>query len=98
MIYFSSVPISSVSEFEAVISQAVISIEKEIVHKGENPRLKDAKRDLEKLEGIARDTPAAKAFRERLAEIGETLRTEMGRADALHNDMWDLLDFIDYRM
>jgi hypothetical protein len=93
-----TVPIANVSEFEAVCSQAIIAIEKELVQVGDKPRLKEAKRDLQKLEQIARDPAAAKAFRARLSEAAETLRVEMSKAESLHEDLWDLLDFIDYCM
>ena len=86
------------SEFEAVISHAVIAIDKELLQSGDNPKLKEARRDLLKIEDAARDNDKVKGFRARLAEIGDVLRAEMSKATQLHDDMWDLLDFIDYRL
>lgn len=91
-------PIANVSEFEAVIGQAVVKIEKTMYQSGESPKLKEAKRDLQKLNEIARDPEAVKRIRGRVAEIAETLRLEISRDEDLHNDMWDVLDFIDYCM
>ncbi len=91
-------PIANVSEFEAVIGQACLKIEKALYQLGDNPKLKDCRRDLEKLEKIAREPEKVKAMRKRVADIAETLRLQLKRDDELHNDMWDVLDFIDYCM
>ncbi len=91
-------PIANVSEFEAVLGQAIIKIEKAMYQCGETPQLKESRRDLGKLEAIARDATQVKAMRERIAAIAETLRAQMSNDEDLHNDMWDVLDFIDYCM
>ncbi len=91
-------PIANVSEFEAVIGQAVVKIEKAMYSIGETPQLKEAKRDLEKLESIARNNEQVKAMRPRVAEVADTLRSQLKRDEELHNDLWDVLDFIDYCM
>jgi hypothetical protein len=92
------VPIANVSEFEAVIGQALIKIEKAMYQTGETPQLRESRRDLGKLEEVARDPAKVKAMRARVVEIAETLRVQMSRDEDLHNDMWDVLDFIDYCM
>ena len=92
------VPIANLSEFEAVVGQAVLKIEKAMYQTGETPQLKEARRDLAKLEEIARDPVAVKAMQARITEIGETLRTQLSRDEALHNDLWDVLDYIDFCM
>jgi hypothetical protein len=92
------VTIANVSEFEAVIGQCVLRIEKAMYALGETPQLKEARRDLGKLEEVARDAPQVKAMRARVAEIGETLRTQLSKDEELHNHMWDVLDYIDYCM
>ena len=89
-------PIANVSEFEAVIGQCVVKIDKAMYALGETPQLKEAKRDLVKLEEIARDAAKVKAMRPRVQQMAESLRSELSRDEALHNDMWDVLDFIDY--
>ncbi len=91
-------PIANVSEFEAVLGQAVLKIGKHLYERGDNPKLKEARRDLEKLVEQARDPQAVKDMRARVAEVAETIRLEIGRDEALHNDMWDVLDYIDFCM
>lgn len=91
-------PIANVSEFEAVVGQAVVKIEKAMYQSGETPQLKEARRDLVKLEEIAREPEKVKAMQARVTAIAEVLRLQMSRDEALHNDMWDVLDFIDFCM
>ncbi len=91
-------PIANVSEFEAVVGQVVLKLEKALVQLGDRPAIKDAKRVLEKLEESARNAEETKAMRKRVGEVAETLRTELSKDDALRDDMWDVLDFIDYCM
>lgn len=91
-------PIANISEFEAVIGQAVVRIDKAMYQLGETPQLKEARRDLNKLEEIARDEEAVKAMRKRVTEIAETLRVQLSRDEDLHNDMWDVIDYIDFCM
>lgn len=91
-------PIANISEFEAVIGQSLVKIDKAMYQLGETPQLKECRRDLARLEEIARDEKAVKGMRERVAQIAETLRGQLSRDEDLHNDMWDVLDFIDYCM
>ena len=87
-------PLQSVSEFEAVLGQVVIKIDKRLYERGEDPKLKDAKRGLEDIVAVARDTPRLKAMRPRLAEISEIIRVEPDEASLA--DAWDALDLIDF--
>lgn len=89
-------PLQSASEFEAVLGQVVIKIDKHMVQYGEDPNLKDAKRSLEKVIGAARDDARLKALRGELNELSEVLRTKLSKDEELRNDLWDALDFIDY--
>ncbi len=89
--------INSVSEFEAVLSQAQIKIQKAIVQRGEIPALKKALRMLEKIEALAREPEKLKPLRDDLEATGEVLRREIGHDEKLRNDTWDLTDYIDFR-
>ena len=89
-------PISTVSEFEAVTYQAIIKIDKVLYERGEVPALKEARRELEGIKKVARDAETLKTKRETLQKVAEIVRVEISRDDELLNDMWDLLDYIDY--
>jgi len=90
------VAISSVSEFEAVIGQAQIKIQKALYARGEVPSLKKALRTLEKIEALAREPEKLKALRDKLEAVSETIRVEISQDEKLRNDMWDLTDYIDF--
>ena len=89
-------PITTASEFEAVVGQMLVKIDKALYERGDPPKLKAARRDLVRVETIARDNAKLKEQRDALAKTAETIRLEMSRDEALHNDLWDLLDYIDY--
>jgi len=91
------VAILSVSEFEAVIGQAQIKIQKVLYERGEVPPLQEAVRTLQKVEALARQPEKLKATRDRLEAAAETIREEMSSYDDLRNDLWDLMDYLDYR-
>jgi len=90
------VPLQSASEFEAVLGQVVIKIEKHLYQYGEDPALKDAKRSLEKVIEAARDPKRLKSLREELNETSDVLHTKLSKDEEVRNDLWDALDFIDY--
>jgi len=87
----------SVSEFEAVAGQAIIKIDKALYGLGEVPALKDAKRSLETLVSRAREPARLKELRDKLDATAEVVRAKLSDDTALHDDLWDLMDFIDYR-
>ena len=89
-------PIANVHEFEAVISKAIVKLDKFLQDK-EIAKVKDARRDLEKILKIARDKNQVKAMSARLNQISEIVRVDVGD-EAMLNDVWDLMDFVDYRL
>ena len=89
-------PISTASEFEAVVAQAVIKISKVLYERGEIQALKDARRELDMLAEVARDADKLKEKRVKITEIAEVIRANISRDEDLLNDMWDLLDYVDY--
>ena len=89
-------PLQSASEFEAVLGQVCIKIDKHMYQYGEDPSLKDAKRTIEKIIAVARDDTKLKALREELNELSEVVRTKMSKDEAVRDDLWDALDYIDY--
>lgn len=91
-------PVTSVSEFEAIASRILIRIDKFRYEHAEIPKLEDARRELSTIQEQARDTAKLKAQREKLNQIGETLRVEIPRDEEIRNMVWDLLDYIDYQI
>ena len=89
--------ITSVSEFEAVIGQAIIKIGRVLDELGDDPALKQVRRDLRSMAAVAREPAELKALRDKLDAGSEVIRVKMKRHEDLHNDMWDCLDFIDFR-
>lgn len=89
-------PLQSASEFEAVLGQVVIKLEKHMYQYGEDPQLKDAKRELEKIIGAARDAKKLESLRDNLNELSEVVRVKLSKDEEVRNDLWDALDFIDY--
>lgn len=91
-------PVTSVSEFEAVASRVRIRIDKFLYERGEIAKVKDARRDLEAIERIARDAEKLKSSREKLSALAETLRVEIPQDEEMREMLWDLLDYIDYQI
>jgi hypothetical protein len=90
-------PIESASEFEAVLGQSLIKIDKFMYERGKSPLLEDARRTLEKVMASARNGEQLKLLRDQLSEAAEVLRNLITRDEDLRNDLWDAMDFIDFR-
>jgi hypothetical protein len=90
-------PIESASEFEAVLGQSLIKIDKFMYERGKSPLLEDARRTLEKVMATARNGEQLKLLRDQLSEAAEVLRNLITRDEDLRNDLWDAMDFIDFR-
>jgi prophage antirepressor-like protein len=90
------VPLQSTSEFEAVLGQVLIKIDKHTYQYGEDPALKEAKRMLEKIINLARDDAKLKSLRDDLNAASEVTCAKLSRDEEVRNDLWDALDFIDY--
>lgn len=91
-------PVTSVSEFEAIASRVLIRIDKFLYERGEVAKVKDARRDLEHIQGTARDPAKLKSLREKLSNLSETIRVEIPRDEEMRDMLWDLLDYIDYQI
>jgi hypothetical protein len=91
------VPINSVSEFEAVLGQALVKIDKALYERGDPPKLQEVRRKLEKVQEVTRNTAELKKMRQAVNDVGEIVRLEISRDEQLHEAFWDLLDYIDFR-
>jgi len=88
--------IQSASEFEAIIMQVMNRIEKELVALGSKPSLETSRDALRRIQAVARDPVKLKATRDKLDSVTETITNEL-KDDFVMNQLWDLLDYIDYR-
>lgn len=86
--------IQSASEFEAKIAHVVATIEKTLIGRGDDPKLDAARGELQHLLRVSRDGAKLKAARAKLDALSDFVG---GEIPALLDDLWDLLDYIDYR-
>ncbi len=91
-------PIVSRSEFEAVLAQACIKIDKVLYERGQVPALEDARRTLDVLQQCSRDSAKVKALRGKLELASEVVMSEIDHEPKLREDLWDCLDYIDFRV
>lgn len=89
--------ILSESEFEAVLGNALMRIDKELVIKGDVPPLKEARRELEIVLAAARDKQKLKALLGSLSDTCDVIRAQIPDDTAFAESLWDLVDYVDYR-
>lgn len=88
--------IMSRSEFEAVIGNVINRIEKELVARGSIPAIETARDELAKLRASAGDSKKLKALRGKLEQATDAVTGVISEQPVL-DQLWDLLDYIDYR-
>lgn len=84
-------------ELEAVVSRVIIHLDKQIAERGNWPALEEARRTFEQVRAVTRQGPKLKALREKLRGSSEVVLGELPLAGALHEDVWDIEDYVDYR-
>ncbi len=89
--------ILSVSEFEAVLGQACIKVDKFLYERANPPPLEEARRTLEMVQQASRDPKKLKTMRAKLDGASDIIRAEI-EDEQLREAMWDLLDYIDFRI
>jgi hypothetical protein len=89
--------ILSVSEFEAVINQVVIRVEKILGERGSVPAVETAIRDLRRIFAAARQPGKLKPLRKVLEDVTDLVGRELPNDTAVLEQLWDLADYIDYR-
>jgi len=90
------VAILSKSEFEAIIGNVINRIEKELVARGSVPALETAKEELVRIRANAGDGAKLKAARKKLDQSCDAILGEI-HEEPTQNQLWDLLDYVDYR-
>ena len=89
--------IQSEFELEAVVARVITRLEKYIAERGTWPNIEDQKRVLEQIRAVTRKGSQLKAMREKLRKASEVITTEIGSDGTLHEDVWDIEDYVDYR-
>lgn len=88
--------IQSSIELEAVLVRVILKVDKQIAERGTWPVLEDARRTLDQVRAVTKQGPKLKALREKLRSAVETITAEV-QDGQLHEDVWDVEDYIDYR-
>jgi len=94
--YAVTVAISTASEFEAIMGQALIKLDKVLYERGNPPKLKQARRDLDKILSFSREPAKLKQHGQLLNTTAEVIRVEVAHDHDLHNSLWDCSDYIDF--
>jgi hypothetical protein len=89
--------ILSASEFEAVVTQVKMRVEKGLSERGGVAALETAGRDLSHIFAAARQPAKLKGLRGLLEQTTDLLGREIPDDQAMMEKLWDLADFIDYR-
>jgi hypothetical protein len=92
------VAIQNTLELEAVMTRVLLTIDKHIMERGSWPVLEDARRTMDQVRAAARQGPKLKALREKLRSAVETITAELPAEGALHEHVWDVEDYVDYRV
>jgi len=83
-------------KFEATLGQACIRVDRAIFERGKAPNLEEARRSLDQVLNSSKDGPRLKALRSQLERAADVLSLELDDAN-LREDLWDCLDYVDYR-
>ena len=86
----------SASEFEAVLGQCLIKIDKVLYHRGDPPKLKEARRELDIVLSFSREPAKLKELKPRLVAACDVVNLELGE-EPMREDLWDCQDYIDFR-
>ncbi|MEZ4299938.1 MAG: hypothetical protein R3B70_33630 [Polyangiaceae bacterium] len=90
--------IQNTLELEAVLTRVLTKLDRQIAERGTWPLLEDARRTMEQVRGASRNGAKLKEMREKLRSASETIISEVGADGALHDDVWDVEDFVDYHV
>jgi hypothetical protein len=91
------VAIQNTFELEAVMTRVLVKLDKHIAERGSWPVLETARRTMDQVRATTRQGPKLKALRDQLRAAVETITAELPAEGALHEDAWDVEDYVDYR-
>ena len=89
--------IMSSSEFEAVVTQIKMRVDRALSERGSVPNLENVGRELNHIFAAARQSAKLKAQRGLLEKVTDTLSSEIPDDGTMMEKLWDLMDYIDYR-
>jgi hypothetical protein len=89
--------IQSPSEFEAILNNLRMKIERALVERGSSPVLETVIRDIQRVFSATRQPGKLKPLRETVDHMTDTLAREIPNDNALLEQLWDVADYIDYR-
>jgi hypothetical protein len=89
--------IMSSSEFEAVVTQIKMRVDRALSERGSVPALENVGRDLNRIFAAAREPAKLKPLRGLLEQVTDTLSTQINDDTPMMEKLWDLADYIDYR-
>ncbi len=87
----------NVSEFEAVLGQVLAKLDKFLHETGSNEALEEGRRTIGQVASCSRDGAKLKAARAKLDKTTDLVCAELSKDAALRDELWDCLDYIDYR-
>lgn len=90
--------IQSASEFEAVLNHVVSRIEKALVERGSVNELEVTIRDLKHIHDAAQNPTKLKPLRSLLEKVTDVLNKQIPDDQVLLERLWDLADYLDYRV
>jgi hypothetical protein len=90
--------ILSTSEFEAVLGHVMIRVDKALVERGPVAALETTIRELKQILQVARQPAKLKPLRGLLDKVTDTLAKEIPDDSAMLERLWDLADYLDYRV
>jgi hypothetical protein len=90
------VAILSRSEFEAIVVNVINRIERALVERGQVPTLEAARDELKRALAASTEGAKLKAMRKKLDTTADAI-SEGLNDEAVTNQLWDILDYIDYR-
>jgi alpha-glucuronidase len=89
--------IQSAAEFEAILNNVVVRIEKALVERGQVDALETAARELKLIFHAARNPAKLKAQRQLIDKVTDSLAIQIPGDNNMLEQLWDLADYIDYR-
>ncbi|MSP24067.1 MAG: hypothetical protein EXR75_02660 [Myxococcales bacterium] len=87
----------NVNEFEAILGQVLATLNKTLYENGSNEVLEEGRRTVESVIAGARESAKLKALRGKLDKATDAVCGVLAKDGALRDDLWDCLDYIDYR-
>lgn len=90
-----AVAIQNSLELEAVLIRIVLKLDKAVQERGTWPVVEEARRTIDQMRAVTKHSAKLKGMRDKLRSAAETIISEINDG-ALHEDCWDIEDYVDY--